>query len=302
LIFCGAIKFKNQAKFHPLKYLVSILNYLENKNCKLYEDSKVIDVKKNSNSYNVITEEHIINAKYVVIATHYPIINFPGFHFLKMYQDRSYIIAVETKEKLFDGMYISNESPEISLRTAKFNNKDILLVAGGDHKTGDKSANVESAYIDLENYIKTIYKDIRVLYKWCTEDAITLNKIPYIGEFSKLMPNVFMATGFKKWGMTTSHISAQIISDKIQGIPNEYENIFSAKLEPINNKEELGNNLKQTVKSLILSRFNVPDEEFEDIENNGGGIVLYKGVKVGVYKSEFGEIFSVKPYCGHLRV
>ena len=303
MIFCGAIKFKNQAKFHPLKYLISILNYLENKNCNLYENSRVIEVKKKDNYYSVITEEYVVKSKYVVLATHYPIINFPGLHFLKMYQDRSYIIAIETGGKLFDGMYISSESPEISLRTAKYNNKELLLVGGSGHKTGDKAVNTESAYIDLENYIKTIYPDAKTLYKWSTEDCVTLDKVPYIGEFSKMMPNVFMATGFKKWGMTSSHVAAQIISDKIQGIDNKYEDVFSSsRFGPIANKEEFVGNIRQTVKSLILSRLTIPDEKFEDIQNDGGGIVLYKGEKVGIYKNEKGEIFTVKPYCGHLRM
>ena len=301
MTYYGAIKFKNQAKFHPLKYLIDILNYLEKTNCNLYENTKVIDINENDGHYDVITEDHVINAKYVVLATHYPIFNFPGFHFLKMYQDRSYIIAIETQEKLFEGMYIASETPAISFRTAKFGDKELLLVAGGDHKTGDKAANTESAYTDLENYIKTIYPDAKVLYKWCTEDCITLDKIPYIGNFSNLMPNVFMATGFKKWGMTSSHVAAQIILDKIQGVKNPYEDVFSStRLNPIKNKEELGTNLGQVIKSLILSRLNIPDEKFEDIQNNGGGIVLYKGEKVGIYKDELGEIFAVKPYCAHL--
>lgn len=302
-MFYGAVKFKNQGKFHPLKYLISILNSLEQKGCRLYENSKIIDVKKNNGNYDVITEENIINAKYVVLATHYPIINFPGVHFLKMYQDRSYVIAVETKEQLFSGMYITSESPEMSLRTAKFNDKEILLIGGGDHKTGDKATNVESVYLDLEEFVKKIYPDANVLYKWSTEDCITLDKVPYIGEFSKLMPNVFMATGFKKWGMTSSHVAAQIISDKIQGISNDYEDIFSStRFGPVANKEEFANNLKQTVKSLILSRITIPDEKFEDIKNDGGGIVLYKGEKLGIYKNADGEVFAVKPYCAHLRL
>jgi glycine/D-amino acid oxidase-like deaminating enzyme len=247
----GAIKFKNQAKFHPLKYLISILNYLEKTNCNLYENSKVIDVKKKDNGYDVITENYKVSSKYVIIATHYPIVNFPGIHFLKMYQDRSYVIAIETKEKLFDGMYISSKSPGYSFRTVKYNDKELLLIIGGAHKTGDKAVNIESVYIDLENYAKSIYPDARVLYKWSTEDCISLDKVPYIGDFSKLMPNVFVATGFNKWGMTSSHIAAQIILDKIQGRRNKYEEIFSpARFEPIKNREEVRKQYKAGCKII----------------------------------------------------
>lgn len=126
----GAVKLKNQAKFHPLKYLIGILDYLETTNCNLFEHSKVIDVKKKDGFYSVITNDYTVTSKYVVLSTHYPIINFPGLHFLKMYQDRSYIIAIETGEKLFDGIYISSESPVISFRTAKYGGSELLLIAG----------------------------------------------------------------------------------------------------------------------------------------------------------------------------
>lgn len=297
----AAIKFKNQAQFNIRKYLVELLEILENKGVQIYENSKVTDVEKAENEYKIITENGSIKAKYVVLTTHYPIINFPGYHFLKMYQDRSYVIAIETKSDLFNGMYITSTSPVISFRTIKDGDKRLLAVGGSDHKTGDNSVEMDENYVQLEKYIKTIYPDAIVKYKWSTQDCISLDKVPYIGEFSKLMPNVFVATGFKKWGMTTAHVAAQIIADKILDKENKYEKIFSSlRFNPLKNYKEFGNMLKQTAYSLVINKLKLPKESYEDLEAGTGGIVEYDGEKYGMYKDENGKIYAIKPYCTHL--
>ena len=212
----AAIKYKNQAQFNPCLYAEGLASKIEERKGKIYEHTKVLDIKKKEDGYEIITDEAKVNAKIVILASHYPIITFPGFYFMKMYQETSYLIAVETKEPLFKGMYICTEEPTISLRTAKNGEKRLLLVGGMKHKTGEK-IDLKDSYKKLEEIAKQLYPDSKVLYRWNTEDCISLDKIPYIGEFSNLMPNVYVATGYKKWGMTTSNIAANIITDKILG-------------------------------------------------------------------------------------
>lgn len=110
-----------------------------------------------------------------------------------MYQEASYAIAVETDEKLFNGMYIKAEDPVLSLRTAKYEGKDVAIIGGMNHRVGAK-IDLEEAFENLEKIAKEMYSDAKVLYKWSTQDCITLDKIPYIGEFSKMMENVYVAT------------------------------------------------------------------------------------------------------------
>ena len=240
----AAIKYKNQAQFNPCLYAEGLANKIEERKGKIYEHTKVLDIKKKEDGYEIITDEAKVNAKIVILASHYPIITFPGFYFMKMYQETSYIIAVETKEPLFEGMYICTEEPTISLRTAKNGEKRLLLVGGMKHKTGEK-IDLKDSYKKLEEIAKSLYPDSKVLYRWNTEDCISLDKIPYIGEFSNLMPNVYVATGYKKWGMTTSNIAANIITDKILGKENKYKEVFeSTRLKPIKNHKELANILK----------------------------------------------------------
>lgn len=294
----NGIKFPNQAKFHPLKYLYKIVEVLKNNGVEIYTNSLVQDTKRNGENYEIVTEKNKINTKYVVMTTHYPIKSFPGMHFLKMYQDRSYAIAIEPNAKFDEGMYISAESPVASFRPI---NEKLLIIGGQDHKTGDNSKDLDICYKSLETYAKEIYPSMKVKYRWATQDCVSLDKVPYIGEFSNLMPNFYVATGYKKWGMTTSHVSAEIIRDKILKQRNKYQEIYKAtRMGPLKNHKEFGNMLKQSVYSLAINKLKTPKYKFEDLGKDMGGVVEYKGRKMGIYKDKEGKIYAVEPYCKHL--
>ena len=297
------IKFNNQAQFNPYKYGNALAKICSRSGVKIFEHTKVIDIDtEDEDEYYIITLENgcKIKAKYIVVTTKYPIINIPGFYFVKMYQSTSYAIAMQTKQKLFDGVYINSEKPTISLRTAKFGDEYLLIVAGFDHKTG-ANIDLSNSYKYLEEIARSIYPNGKIKYRWNTEDCITLDKIAYIGEYSKLWINAYVATGFNKWGMTTSNIAAKIITDKILGQENEYENIFkSTRLEPIKNIKEVKNMVKEGVNSILIKRFEVPQEEICQIQEGQAKIVEVKGQKIGIYKNNEGEIFKVNPICKHL--
>jgi len=288
----GAIRFKNQAQFNPCKYAIGLDNAME---ATIFENTKVVDLEGESGYYIVKTEEAKVKAKYVVIASHYPIINAPGYYFLKMYQETSYLIALEAEPE-FDGMYISAEEPSLSFRTAD----NMIIVGGMSHKTGAK-IDLSNSYKFLEDKAKDIFKNVNIKYRWNTEDCISLDKIPYIGEFSNLMPNVYIGTGYKKWGISSSNIAGKIISNKILGIENKYENVFtSTRLKPIKNYKELGNMIKEVSYSLVLNKLKESPDHLEDVKKGEGKIVEIDDVKVGVFRDEKGNIHAIKPVCSHL--
>ena len=295
----GAIMFENQAKIHPVKYAYGLADSILKNNGRIYENSKVTDIKKENGKYAVYINKSKITADYVVVATRYPFMVVPGYYFLKMYQSTSYAIVIDTKTKLFKGMYINCEVPNMSFRTIKDGDRELLLAVGYDYKTGTDE--FKDGYARLETIVRRMYPNSEVLYKWSAEDCITLDKIPYIGNYSNMMPNVFVATGFNKWGLTFSNIAANIIKNKILGIENEYEDLFRAqRIEPIKNRQEVGNMLKEANKSILWSKFKVPKTELDDIKIGEGKIVEVNHKKVGIYKANNGEVFKVKPVCTHL--
>lgn len=295
----ASIQVKNQASFHPIKYAQGLIQTFSNQ--PIYENTAVTDITKSGDSYLIHTDQNKqISCKYVVMATKYPIKDFPGFHFLKMYQETSYLIAIQTNKQIFDDMFLSCDSPNLSFRKAMYHGKEILLIGGNSHKTGE-NISLLNRYQLLTDTAKKLFPDYKLIDKWNTQDCISLDKVPYIGNFSNLLPNIYLATGFKKWGMTSSHVAAKLMSDKIIGLKNNFESIYNAtRFKPLKNAKELGNMVKEVANSMVINKFKINEESLEDIEKNTGKIIKINGELVGVYKDEKSKIHAVVPTCTHL--
>ena len=280
----GGIQFKNQAQFNPIKYTNGLCDCITKNNGEIYTNTTVFDIKSNGTDFSMQTVGGTITSKYVILASHYPFINFPGMYFFKMYQSSSYVIGINTKKTLFNGMYITVSEPTYSFRTAYYNGKKILLLGGMGHKTGTPTT-YEQSYGVLENYAKQLYPNCEVLFRWDTRDCITLDKIPYIGPFSNTTNNFYVGTGFNKWGMTTSNVAANIVCDMILGKQNKYAYIFdSTRVNPIKNRTEIKNMITESVNSLAIKKIKDSNINFYEIPINSGGIIDINNQKVGIYK------------------
>lgn len=287
----GSIQFKNQAQFNPIKYINGLCDSIITNNGQIYTNTTVYNVKKDSTTFSTLTNGGIITSKYVVLASHYPFINFPGMYFLKMYQSSSYVIGVDTKKTLFNGMYITSSLPTYSFRTAYYNGKKILLLGGSSHRTGT-FVDYNQSYLSLEQYAKQLYPNCEILFRWDTRDCITLDKIPYIGHFSNTIDNLYVGTGFNKWGMTSSNVAANIICDMILQKRNKYSYVFdSTRVNPIKNRTEVRNMLTESINSLAIKKLKDSNISFDSIPNNSGGIIDINNQKVGIYKDTSRKYF-----------
>ncbi|HFE9682941.1 TPA: FAD-dependent oxidoreductase [Clostridium perfringens] len=281
----GALKFNNQAQFNPLKFLKYISNELV-----IYENTRALEIKENL----VVTSGGNITAKNIVVATHYPIMNAPGYYFMKMHQERSYVLALENKSEV-DGMYIDLNKEGYSFRT--YNN--LLLLGGISHRTGENEEG--GSYDELRKVAKRLYPKAKEKYHWSAQDCMTIDGIPYIGRYSSETPSIYVATGFNKWGMTSSMVSAMIISDMILEKENDFSEIFSPRRFDLSlSINNIANDLIETAKNFIAQKVYIPSSEIEHIKNGHGGIIEYNGEKVGVYKNKEGKEFFVSTKCTHL--
>lgn len=204
----GAVKFPDQAQFNPLKFLSSVAEGLN-----IYENTFVREMRGNT----AVTDKGKIHADTVIAATHFPFINKHGSYFLKLYQHRSYVIALENAQDV-NGMYVDECDTGLSFR----NYEGLLLLGGGGHRTGKKGGN----WAELRAFAAKKYPNSREKHFWATQDCMSLDGIPYIGRYSAKTHGFYVASGFNKWGMTGSMTAAMLLSDMILGKRNGFASVF----------------------------------------------------------------------------
>ena len=227
----GGLRFPHQAQFHPLKFLKGIV-----KDLTIYENTQVLALTEGG----AVTDQGVIGAKCTIVCTHFPFLNKHGLYFLKLYQQRSYVLALENAP-IPDGMYLDRVENGLSFRSWG----DTLLLGGGGHRTGKPGG----GWRELEQFVQSHYPEARIVSRWATQDCMSLDGLPYIGQYSSTVPNLYTATGFNKWGMTTSMAAAQILTDQILGRDNPYSALFSPSRSMLH--RQLGVNAAEATTNLL---------------------------------------------------
>ncbi len=204
----GAVCFEDQAQFHPLRFLYAIA-----KDMNIYEHTFVREMEGTT----AVTERARISAGKVIVTTHFPMLNKHGSYFLKLYQHRSYVIALENAQNV-SGMYVDDSKTGFSFR----NYNNLLLLGGGGHRTGKSGGN----WNELRRFAGEAYPDAVERYCWAAQDCMSLDHIPYIGNYSRNTPDLYVASGFHKWGMTGAMLAAMMLSDRICGRHNDFAEAF----------------------------------------------------------------------------
>jgi glycine/D-amino acid oxidase-like deaminating enzyme len=179
------------------------------------------------NPHVIITEKgNKIYAKYVIIASHYPFYDGSGMYFTRMHAEKSYIIAAKIKEKFPEGMFVTVEDPSRSMRCQEYKGGEVVLFAGEKHKTGH-GENLLKHYENLESFAKDTFTLESILYLWSTQDYTTLDDIPYAGNLTSGTKNIYVASGFRKWGMTNATSSSLLIKDLILKGKSPWEEVYN---------------------------------------------------------------------------
>lgn len=205
----GAVRFPKMAQFHPLKLIFSLCE-----NLNIYENTQIKKIDEGKAYFS----KGSVKAKKIVIATRFPFMNMYGLYPLKLYQKRSFVLALENAPDI-GGTYADISERGFYMR----NYKDLLIVGGGDHRTGTKNDGFET----VRNFVSEYLPEYSERYSWAVQDCISLDDMPYIGNYSRMLNNIYVISGFNEWGMSSAMVAASIISDKIMGIDNKFEHIFS---------------------------------------------------------------------------
>ncbi len=279
-----ALRFEDQAQFDPLRFLAAVA-----KGLTIYEHTPVLAVE----GHRLRTERGTVTAGKIVFACHFPFVNAPGYYFARMHQSSSYVLALAGPRRL-EGMYYGVDPGGYSIRTAG----DVLLLGGGEHRTGENPAGGQ--YDRLRRAARAWWPGCVERAAWSAQDCMPHDGVPFIGPFSARRPDWYVATGFQKWGMTTSMAAAHILTDLISGRDNEYAPVFSPQRPRL--RASLGaavTDALTTAKALGRAFFAPARDAAADMPPGQGGIVEAGGKKRGLYWDGAGEHY-VSVRCPHM--
>lgn len=292
----AALKFNNQAQFHPRKYVQSLANLIPGDGSEIFEKTAVVAVEEGGICTVLTRSGKKIRADKVIVASHFPIHDGLGMYFARMYPERSYILGVRTEGELPQGMYVSAESPGRSIRTQPYGNETMLLVAGEHHKAA--RGEEYSHYENLRDFAISNFAVTDIPFRWSTQDYSTMDKIPYIGAIRSGSSNIFVATGFRKWGISTSTAAAMIIRDIIVWGSSPWQDVFNPQRGiKLDSAGKLFSINADVAKELVSGKLMGPGHE--PIREGEAGIAEVEGHKAGVYRDEEGQLHAVDITCTH---
>jgi glycine/D-amino acid oxidase-like deaminating enzyme/nitrite reductase/ring-hydroxylating ferredoxin subunit len=295
----AAVRFDEQAEFHPRRYLLALVERLRGLGCRIHEESPALGVD-GGRPHTVRTARGTVTAERVVVATHYPFLD-RSLAFARVHPERSYAIVCRIAGSPPPGMHISADSPTRSIRPVPVDGEELLLVGGEGHRTGE-GGDTKRRYAALEEFAREHWQVESVAYRWSTQDNVTIDRLPYVGRVTPREGRLLMATGFAKWGMTGGTAAALVLADLVRGRDNEWAALFDPfRLKPLAGGPTLVKENARVARHFVGDRIaERGTRRLEDLSPGEGAIVHHEGGKVAGHRRDDGTLVAVSTRCTHL--
>ncbi|MEK5025499.1 FAD-dependent oxidoreductase [Paenibacillus sp. FSL M7-1046] len=297
----GAIKLPGQARFHPLQYLQGLLQVILDKGGTVYEHTMIGEKVDKDNGLTLYTEgEQLkIKCRHAISASHFPFYDGGALYFSRLHAERSYCLAVQPETDYEGGMYLSAGEPTRSLRAVEWGGQRLVIVGGDNHKTGQGICTF-GHYENLELFAGELLGIKAIPYRWSAQDLITLDRVPYIGKVSG-EEEIYIATGYRKWGMTSGTLAARMITDQILRKHSPYSELYDPSRFKAN--PSIKNFIVQNTnvaKELVAGKVEIVHKKTRDLEPDEGAVVFHDGKRVGAYRDTDGKLHLVDRTCTHM--
>jgi glycine/D-amino acid oxidase-like deaminating enzyme/nitrite reductase/ring-hydroxylating ferredoxin subunit len=296
----GAVRFDDQAQFHPRRYLLALAEQLVAGGSQVFEQTRMLEVDDGEPS-TVHCDGGTVVADDVVLATHYPVLD-RGLMFARLEPHRDVVVAGLLPEgQDLQGMYISTESATHSVRVAPHPDGRLLIVGGEPWKTGHEE-DIEARYDKLAAWTREAFGVEEIRYRWSTQDNKTVDGVPYIGPFHPGTRHLYVAAGFRGWGMTNGALTGMLLADLIQGLESPWAELYDPRrVKPLTSAKDFVKLQVDAVKGLVGETFKPAQvDSVDEIEPGDGAIARVNGDKAAVYRDENGALHCLAPRCTHL--
>ncbi|MDQ4065598.1 MAG: FAD-dependent oxidoreductase [Actinomycetota bacterium] len=248
----GAVRFTDQAQFHPRRFTNGLVDALASNGLEIFERTPATSVTNDTRPRVITASDHSVTADHVIVTTHLPFLD-RGFFFAKAHPYRSYVVAAYLDD-VPDGMHISTGGSTRSIRRTPDGDRMLLLVSGEGHKTGHHP-DTNEPYRKLADFAAERFGVDEIAYRWAAHDYVPVDHVPYVGRVTRTNDRIFTATGFAKWGFTNSAAAAMIMRDTIAGRDNPWASLFDAKrITPLASAKEFTKENAQVAVRFVADR------------------------------------------------
>ncbi len=294
----AAERFDNQGQFHPRKFLLALAAGITGGGSHIFEQTRAVEFLE-GHPFTVITATgHKVIADRVIFASHFPVYDGGGLYYARAFADRSYAIAIKAEEKFPGGMYITAGSPTRSLRSTPYDGSELIIIVGEHHRTG-QGPPTDSHYRSLAQFAEQTFTVTELPFHWSAQDYATLDEVPYVGRLSEGSDNVYVATGFRKWGITNGTAAAILLKDLIVHGESPWEAVYDPtrfKADP-SVKQAASTSLGELTQTVERRLKNVPGAEA--LAPGEAALAKVGEGKVGLYKDDSGRVHAVNITCTH---
>lgn len=289
-----AIYMSNQAQLHPKRYLDGLAAIGVERGGTLYENTRVVNFEPGGACRVTTADGTVIKARNVIITTHFPCYDGLGFYFAKLHPKRTYAVMADYGADFPKAHFINAENPTRSLRY--IDEEKAILIVGESHKVGHQ---IDDHYSELKQFGYEVFGLSDYRFQWSAQDYTPPHKLPFIGYLNSDMKNVYVATGFNKWGLTTGTAAGLIISNMIQNGDSPYRQVYRhTTLSDIASKEFVIENADVAFQ-LVTGKLRLGDTELPD-EKGVARVVNINGKRCGFYRDDQDEVYILDISCTHV--
>jgi glycine/D-amino acid oxidase-like deaminating enzyme/nitrite reductase/ring-hydroxylating ferredoxin subunit len=298
------LRFRDQAQFHPGKYIAGLARAFKRAGGKLFAKTEAKEIKGGETAQITTTQGQVITAEAVIVATNTPINDWVTMH-TKQAAYRTYVIGVPVPvDAIPAALYWDTEDPFHYVRVQRIGegteSRDILLIGGEDHKTGQHE-DLENRYARLLSWGRTHFPGLSdPEFRWSGQIMDTTDGLAFIGHNPGDKSNVYIATGDCGVGLTHGTIAGMLITDMIMGRENSWSILYDpARKSPLAALTFAKENLN--VAAQYSSWVTPGDVSSAEEIRAGSGAILRRGLsKIAAYRDALGVLHERSAVCPHL--
>ncbi|HTJ75826.1 MAG TPA: FAD-dependent oxidoreductase [Acidimicrobiales bacterium] len=295
----AAIRLPDQAQFHPRKFCLGLARTIDGGGSAVFEHTRATSIHDEGDHCTVETDHGTLTAGHVIQATHLPFSDTGGF-FARTHPERSYVLSARLDGPVPHGMYLSVDSPTRSVRSARMDGEEVVVLGGEGHKVG-QDPDTRARYTALEDWARANFPIRSVDYRWSAQDYVTVDHVPFVGPASPGRDRVLVATGFKKWGMSNGSAAGIMLADRIAGRDNPWAGFFdSNRLNPKQSVKDLVAANANVVKRFVGDRLRTETRTVDDLDPGDAAVLVVGSERVAAYRDEAGRVHAVSPVCTHM--